>query len=74
MKTRDEVCEFFAYAHLPEHLQEVSEPFFKLATLHVYDSLKPTAERTLALRKLWEAKNYAVYAAAQQHKEELING
>ena len=74
MNTREEVCAFFAYSHLPEELQAVSKPFFKLATLTVFDELKPTAERTLALRKLWEAKNYAVWQAAQQLKEEKING
>ena len=63
--TNKEVTEFFAYKHLPEHLQTVSKPFYTLAS-NLTIKLPPSAERTLALRKLWEAKNYAVWCAAQK--------
>lgn len=59
----DEVENFFAFKHLPEDLQKVSEQFHNTAMSIC--SLPPSAERTLALRKLWEAKNYAVWCAAQ---------
>jgi len=54
------IVRFFAYAHLPPHLQTVSKPFGDLA-LHLL-SLPRCAERTVALRKLLEAKDAAVRA------------
>ena len=51
----------FAYEHLPEHLQEHSKPFALLAQ-HIVDSVPRNAERTIALRKLLEAKDNAVRA------------
>lgn len=54
------VLQFFAYAHLPEHLQEVSRPFAELAN-HLL-TLPRNPERTVALRKLLEAKDCAVRA------------
>jgi len=63
MRTREEVEKLFTYEHLPAHLQEASRPFFD-AACKVFDALEPSAERTLSLRKLWEAKNYAVWCAA----------
>lgn len=53
--------QFFAYAHLPEHLQEISKPFGDLAQ-QVVDTLPRNPERTVALRKLLEAKDAAVRA------------
>jgi ferritin-like protein len=58
---RDPLMQFFAYAHLPEHLQVVSKPFSDLAA-HVHDTLPRNPERTVALRKLLEAKDCAVRA------------
>ncbi len=56
------ILQFFAWAHLPENLQVVSRPFAALAALIV--SLCPrNAERSVALRKLLEAKDAAVRAA-----------
>lgn len=52
----------FRYDHLPEFLQEVSKPFHDMG-IDLIDKLPPSAELTLALRKLWETKNLAVYAA-----------
>jgi hypothetical protein len=57
----DYLLQFFAYEHLPAHLQAVSKPFGELA-LQLVDSLPPNPERTTALRKLLEAKDCAVRA------------
>lgn len=48
----------FAYEHLPPHLQEVSKPFAELASLVM--ALPRGFERSVALRKLLEAKDCAV--------------
>ena len=55
------MMQFFAYAHLPEHLQAVSKPFGDLAQ-QMIDTLPRNAERTAGLRKLLEAKDCAVRA------------
>ena len=56
------ILQFFAYAHLPEHLRAVSEPFGVMAR-SIIDTLPRNPERTVALRKLLEAKDAAVRAA-----------
>lgn len=58
---RDHIMQFFAHAHLPEHLAVVSRPFGDLAE-HVHATLPRNPERTVALRKLLEAKDAAVRA------------
>ena len=58
----DPVLQFFAYSHLPAHLQERSKPFGDLAQL-VVDTLPRNPERTVALRKLLDAKDATVRAA-----------
>ena len=58
---RDWMLQFFAYEHLPEHLQAVSKPFGELAE-HIVNTLPMNPERTVALRKLMEAKDCAVRA------------
>jgi len=55
------LMQFFAYEHLPEHLQEISKPFGELAKLLV-EILPSNPEQTTALRKLLEAKDCAVRA------------
>jgi hypothetical protein len=55
------IMQFFQYAHLPEHLQTASKPFGDLAQTLV-DTLPRNPERTVALRKLLEAKDAAVRA------------
>jgi hypothetical protein len=52
--------QFFTFKHLPLHLQEVSRPFAELAA--VVQRLPRNAERSVALRKLLEAKDAAVRA------------
>lgn len=73
----EHILQFFAYAHLPPHLQVVSRPFCELAHAMVLGDNQPDAvvgrvtfgpplprnpERTVALRKLLEAKDAAVRA------------
>ena len=53
---------YFAYDHLPEKLQTISEPFHHLAKT-LADTLPPGPETTVALRKLLEAKDAAVRSA-----------
>jgi hypothetical protein len=53
------LLQFFAYAHLPPHLQNISKPYHDLATWLV-DNVHRNAERTVALRKLLESKDCAV--------------
>jgi hypothetical protein len=55
------IIQFFAWAHLPAHLQEVSKPFGELAA-SIVATLPRNPERTVALRKLLESKDAAVRA------------
>ena len=57
----DPILKFFGYAHLPLHLQGASKPFADLA-LEIVTNVPRNAERTVALRKLLEAKDAAVRA------------
>lgn len=57
----DHILQFFAFDHLPQHLQAVSRPFSELADRIVAD-VPRNPERTVALRKLLEAKDAAVRA------------
>lgn len=58
----EHIMQFFAYEHLPTHLQVISKPFGELAQQIVFN-LPRNPERTVALRKLLEAKDAAVRAA-----------
>ena len=58
----EHISQFFAYQHLPEVLRAVSRPFCDLAEI-IVDTLPRNPERTVALRKLLEAKDAAVRAA-----------
>lgn len=73
----EHIMQFFAYAHLPPNLQAVSKPFCELAKAIVGEVPWPETaittasgtpgiarnpERTVALRKLLEAKDAAVRA------------
>ena len=57
----DRMLQFFKYAHLPERLQTVSQPFCELAD-QIVATVPSNPERTVALRKLLEAKDCAVRA------------
>jgi ferritin-like protein len=61
MSNAHPLIQFFSYAHLPAHLQIVSEPFHALATT-IDATLPGNAEKTTALRNLLEAKDCAVRA------------
>ena len=58
----DPLLRFFAWQDLPAHLQVISRPFGQLAG-QLVTNLTPSAERTVALRKLLESKDAAVRAA-----------
>lgn len=53
------ILKFFEWKHLPPRLQDVSRPFANLAHW-VVNELPDGPERTVALRKLLEAKDCAV--------------
>lgn len=55
------LMQFFAYEHLPPHLQEISKPFGEMAKW-IAETLPDNPEKTVALRKLLEAKDCAVRA------------
>lgn len=55
------MLQFFAYDHLPPHLQAVSKPFCDLAQ-HIVATLPRNPERSVSLRKLLESKDCAVRA------------
>jgi hypothetical protein len=57
----DRMLQFFKYTHLPAHLQAASKPFCDLAE-HIVATVPSNPERTVALRKLLEAKDCAVRA------------
>jgi hypothetical protein len=59
------ILQFFAYEHLRPDLQMVSRPFNALANT-VIAELPRNPERTVALRKLLEAKDAAVRAKLYQ--------
>ena len=63
------VSSLFRYGHLPAHLQVISKPFCDLA-VKLTEDLPHSAEYTLALRSLWEAKNLAVFATVEASMEE----
>jgi len=61
----DPILRYFGFKHLPPDLQVVSLVFYEAACKLV--ALTPrNAERTVALRKLLEAKDAAVRAALPQ--------
>lgn len=75
MEQQEHILQFFAYAHLPPHLATISKSFCDLAHAIVYGDNHPDTgtvssgppvprnpERTVALRKLLEAKDAAVRA------------
>ena len=55
------LLQFFEHAHLKPELAAVSAPFHRLAT-QLVETLPRNPERTVALRKLLEAKDCAVRA------------
>ena len=60
-KNGENLARFFKYAHLPAPLRDVSRVFASLAVF-VLQNVPRNPERTVALRKLVEAKDCAVRA------------
>jgi hypothetical protein len=58
---QDHILQFFHYQHLPNALKALSQPFYNLARL-IVDVTPRNPERTVALRKLLEAKDANVRA------------
>ena len=58
----ERMLQWFEFAHLPPHLQVVSSKFYDVAC-QLCAIAEPGPERTVALRKLLEAKDAAVRAA-----------
>ena len=61
----DRMLQFFEYAHLPAHLQDVSRMFHDVAH-QIAANIPQNPERTVALRKLLETKDCAVRAVLYQ--------
>lgn len=59
---------FFEYKHLPESRQKYSKPFHDLAT-EMADSLYPSDELLVGLRKLLEAKDCFVRAGIHYERD-----
>lgn len=65
-EVHQKMLRYFTYAHLPEHLREVSRSFSDLAhavARRAEEGGADPAETTVALRKLLESKDAAVRAA-----------
>lgn len=58
------IMKYFRYDHLPEGLARISRPFCDLAEW-VDGALDDGPEKTVALRKLLEAKDAAVRTAVE---------
>jgi hypothetical protein len=69
----EHIEQFFRFDHLPPALQAVSEPFAMLAA-QLVTVLPRNPERTVALRKLLEAKDAAVRAFIAQDVAESDAG
>jgi len=57
----DRMMKWFAYDHLGDFLKETSQKFHEVAE-GIVSNIEPGPERTVALRKLLEAKDAAVRA------------
>jgi hypothetical protein len=65
--TSEPILQFFEFAHLRADLQPVSKPFAELAAV-IVETLPRNPERTVASRKLLEAKDCAVRASVFRDK------
>lgn len=61
----ERMLKWFEHSHLPPHLQEVSRQFHVLA-VWLEDHIYVGPERTVAFRKLLEAKDAAVRAVVHK--------
>lgn len=58
----NQIMQYFEYAHLPEHLQQISKPVSDLAH-QLNEQLPDGPEKSTGLRKLLEAKDCFVRQA-----------
>ena len=58
---------YFAYRHLPDHLQKISAPLCEVA-LSMEQALPDGPEKSAGMRKLLEAKDCFVRAALPAEK------
>lgn len=68
MSPTEMILRYFEYSHLPEHLQDVSKPFYDLAK-QIAQSGTAGPETTMGLRKLLEAKDCIVRANLHEKVE-----
>jgi len=61
MEPVEHISQFFAFEHLPSRLQSISRPFKEMHD-DILVLIPRNPERTVALRKLLEAKDAAVRA------------
>lgn len=59
----DPILRYFEFAHLPDGLLRQTSKTFNVLAYLLVDELPRNPERTVALRKLLEAKDAAVRAA-----------
>lgn len=59
------ILKYFAYEHLPTHLQAVSKPIGDIAR-QMDNDIPDCAEKSAGLRKLLEAKDCLVRAALEK--------
>jgi hypothetical protein len=57
----ERLLKWFNAEHLPDYLESVTTPFYELAR-YIVEELPPSAERTVCLRKLLEARDAAFRA------------
>jgi hypothetical protein len=67
------LLQFFKFAHLPENLQKVSQPFGELAEWMARE-LPNNPEKTVMLRKLLEAKDCAVRSVLWKDAADDVSG
>lgn len=67
MHPENPILRYFAYSHLPAHLQEISKPFGEMAERFA-DTLPAGPELSAGLRKLLEAKDCIVRASLDRPK------
>lgn len=65
------ILKYFQFAHLPENLKKVSQPFAVLAA-EMDETLPDGPEKSAGLRKLLEAKDCAVRAALGLRRKAAI--
>jgi len=70
---KEPLLQFFEYKHLPPRLQMISAPFHDMAH-NLCNTIERNPERTMALRKLIEAKDCAVRAAIYKDPPGYIPG